>query len=176
MRKLIAMVAIAAGLMLGSVANAAQVDIFLTETAPGSGNWELTVDNNGGVGVGAINMLVSPNLASVLFNNPPNTNISIADSSLTVEPIPGFNFLIVQNTATGVSIVAPGVQDALLATLSGLGPVSATGSEVELGSDTVFDAAGGIISDYSITVVPEPTTTVLLGLGLAALALVRRSA
>ena len=193
MRKLIAVVALATGLMLGAVSNAATVDIFLTDV--GAGNWELSVTNNGLVGgVGAINMLVS-GLDNVAFAAAPG--LSIPDSLLSLDPLSdGYNnFLILQNTAAGVSIADIGVP-VVLATLSsslgpicgpagegsnhmtGLGCVGASMSENLLGSGTVFNAAGVEIatSEFSITVVPEPTTVLLLGLGLAALGFVRRSA
>ena len=64
----------------------------------------------------------------------------------------------------------------LLATLSGLGPVTAIGSDhPDVGGDTAFDFQGNAIGSWSITV-PEPGSAVLLGIGLAALALLRRAA
>lgn len=178
MRKLIAVVAVAAGLMLGSVANAAQVDIFLTQTS--ATDWALTVNNNGGVGVGAVNIITTG--LTTMVTNPLNTAIDSASSVLSLDPLSlGFDFVGINNVAPN-AIAAAGAQNVLLATLSGAGPVTAVGSDhPDVGGDTVFDSALQPIADWSITVVPtppvpEPATTVLLGLGLAALALVRRSA
>ena len=76
----------------------------------------------------------------------------------------------------GQSIVAAWAQNVLLATLSGLGPVTAIGSDhPDVGGDTAFDFQGNAIGSWSITV-PEPGSAVLLGIGLAALALLRRAA
>ena len=85
-----------------------------------------------------------------------NVAISPLDSSLSLDPLEiGLDFVQVKHVA-GQSIVAAGAQGVLLATLSVTGPVTAIGS----GSITV----------------PEPGATVLLGIGLAALALLRRAA
>jgi hypothetical protein len=97
---------------------------------------------------------------------------------LGIDPLgDGQNSIAINNTAIGVSIVGAGLQNVLLASLSGPGPVSAQGAETDLGSPTVFDTQGVGLpeSSYSITV-PEPGAMVLLGLGLAALGLVRRAA
>jgi len=178
MKKLIAMVAVAAGLMLGSAANAAQVDIFLTQSS--ATDWALTVNNNGGIGVGAVNFLTTG--LTTMVTNPLNTQIDALSSVLSIDPLGlGFDFVGINNVA-GQSIAAAGALNVLLATLSGPGPVTAFGSDhPDVGSDTVFDLNGVAIASFSITVVPtppvpEPATTVLFGLGLAALALVRRSA
>jgi hypothetical protein len=174
------MAALAAGLAFGSVANAAAVDIFLTQTAPSS--WDLTATVNSGDNLGALNLIVTG--LNALTVNAGNAGVSAADSSMTVDGIEaGRNFMIVQNTATNVAIASLGGGNTLLATLSGPtgGPVTMVDTSEFLGTDNgVFNAAGVGIFDYSITVqptpVPEPAVVLLLGLGLAGLSLVRRTA
>jgi hypothetical protein len=180
MRKLIAVLAVAAGLMLGSVANAAQVDIFLTQTAPT--DWTLSVNNNGSAGVGIINFIVE-GLDTMALNL---ANAAIDPTgSLAVDPFGeglGQNSVYIPNATAGSSIVPGNTLGSILATLSGPGPVLAYGPEaVPFEGTAVISNLGVPIQDYSITVVPtpttpEPVTMILLGVGLAALGLVRRSA
>jgi hypothetical protein len=110
--------------------------------------------------------------------NPLNTGISVGDSSFTIDPLSiGLNFAIISNASAAGTIAAAGAQNVLLAIFSrSSGPVTLEGPEIEAGQDAVFDNNLNPILDYSITVVPEPSATLLLGIGLAALALLRRAA
>jgi len=182
MRKLVAMVAVAAGLMMGSAANAATFDVFLNQTT--ATDWELVVNNNSGsVGIGAINVITTGLQAMVL--NAANLNIDTTLSGFNPDADgEGRGSIAINNTAPGVSIVAAGAQGSLLASLTGLGPVTGNKPDGDpfFDSPGLFDANGAPIDtlEWSLTVVPtpvpEPTAMVLVGLGLAALSMVRRSA
>ena len=173
MKKLLATVTAVAGLMAAVAANAATVDINLTQTTPG--NWNLTVDNHGSTALGAVNMFVTG--LNTFVVNAANTGISGPDSTLSIDPLGDglHNFLLVNNNP-GQAIVGANATGVLLGTLTGPGPVTAQGADF-IQSDTLFDTAGAALAtDFAIHVVPEPGTLLLLGLGLGSLTLVRRRA
>jgi hypothetical protein len=173
MKKLLALVALATAMFVGNAARAATVDILVVQQSAGSSLWDLTV--NSGIPIGAVAIYVTSPIAS-LVTNPANSAISSADSGFINNPLEdGRNFLSINNTAIGVNIGS-----GLYATLDlGSGPTQAGPGDDWYGA-TVYGADGAPSSaDYSIATVPFPTTpepasVILVGMGLAGVALVRR--
>jgi hypothetical protein len=187
MRKLLASLAFAAALAFGATAHAAAVNIDLTQDSAGSTSWTLTADLAAGQTLGAVSFLTA---GLNTFNiNASLTGVSPADSVFSIDPLgTGQNALIINNTATGVALGGgPGPLHLLLGGLVGPGPVSVENGDDALGG-TAFDANGNVVTDYALAahpfivnpvvgpVVPEPASAMLMGLGLATLALVRRKA
>jgi hypothetical protein len=173
MKKMVAMVAFATALMIGASAMAAPVDIFVRQTS--ASTWT----------IGAVAQVDNGQIALVALPG--------AFSSMTLAALPQISALdSIRNPGTGAltltsfagqDLVPIGPTEVVLATLNGpgfAGPCAVTGCGVTNGDDafgfTVLNQALDTPLEYSLTVVPEPTTMVLFGLGLAALAAVRRSA
>lgn len=184
MKKLIAVAALVAGMLGSAAANAAEVDIILTQTGPGADTWNLTINNNGPTGVGIINYEIIG--LTVQTVNPANSGISPLDSAINVDAFgPGDSFAAIGNNP-GQAIAPANTLGSLLATLSG--PTGQTvqliAAETNAGQPTLFSSTTGAPfaeSQFSLTVVPatvvpEPMAVVLIGLGLSGLALARRRA
>jgi hypothetical protein len=181
MKKLVAMVAVAAGLMVGSAANAATFDVFVRQIA--ATEWEIVINNNSGtVGVGAINLVTTGITAMTL--NSANTGISPADSSFNPDPFGTGQGSVAVNNNVGQAISAAGAQQSLIAALTSSGAVTVVRPDFDPNFDApgLFDTSGVGIdpAEWSLNVqplvVPEPISMALVGLGLAAFAMIRRSA
>jgi hypothetical protein len=190
MRKLIAAVALVAAIVVSRGASAATFDVYAKETAPGSGQWALTVNIAGNEGLAALNILFG-NVSGMVVN-PLATGISAGDTQfLTDVGIPGLTGAIISGAAgaggTSLPIISgpmspppPASYGFLLATLTaaGAGPIQLLPGEFQdtFAGTTFIAPSGAVSAAYTLTVVPEPTVALLLGMGLAGLALARRKA
>jgi hypothetical protein len=180
-----------AALVVSRGASAAVFDVFAVQQAVGSTQWDLSVSVAGSEGLAALNILFSGVSGMVL--NPLATGISTSDS-LFIDDTgnPGITGAIIQGGASGANSLplfaspTTGQFGFLLATLTGTTtPIQLIPGEF---NDTFAGTAfitptGAVFAGYSLTVipagvppVPEPTVAMLLGMGLAGLALVRRKA
>jgi len=181
MKKLVGIAVFAAALAIGAVAQAAPIDIVATQAS--SNTWTLTVQST--LDIGAI-AIIAPETATFAVNTA-NTAIAPIGSGSSYSPSPVTAGMFVLNlnpqtcTASGCTPMATSASGVtILGTFTAAGPGFTIGFDDGSIGGTAFDASAALNayadSDITVRTVPEPVTAVTLGLGLAALGLVRRKA
>jgi hypothetical protein len=177
MKKLLGTVVFAAALMYGAVAQAAAINIVATQQGPGSNQWVLSLDST--LPVAAI-AIVAPNTATFVINAANTAIASIGGGSSYGEGATPGLFSLNLNPATCVGINCTPFGNGILGVFTAAGPGFQIGPDDESVGGTAFD---GVLAPYDLSQIevqtvaaPEPAVALMLGVGLAALGLIRRRA
>jgi len=184
MKKLLGMVALATALIVAQGASAAStsVDFVATQQSFGSSLWTLVASNNTTSGLSAaqfftnaVSFTADPGIASLLDSG--LTGVQSAASISQPESL--LSITGAANGTVGIIIVAAGAQNVTLGVITGApgGTLLTLHDCTDYCGGNAFDPSANPLS-YTANVhpAPEPTSLVLLGLGLSGLALVRRRA
>jgi hypothetical protein len=192
MRKLIALVASTAALLVATAANAAPVDLIFTQASAGSPNWALTINvpssTDGGSNlIAALAFQIVGGTDFITSNGSIDHFASDAVPGLSLKRIEPSGNLHLQLVAIGASFTGPGngiaIGTLVGATLHGCADAASCASQFIDGVDdggTVQDDQFNILG-YTVKFVgsnpaPEPGMLVLLAMGIGSLAMVRRKA
>jgi hypothetical protein len=172
MRKLIAVVASAAALLIAGMANAASVTV--TQQGQGSSIWEVSMSSATAVGQVAF-----------IVTSTPVADFTITAPATSVDPfVTGFSVKNIDSTAGTIQVILaignPGpIASGVLGNLTVTGAFTFAPDTGSGGLLLETDQATEIPADIIVVPsnpVPEPGMVLLLGAGLAGLALARRSA
>jgi hypothetical protein len=191
MKKLISLVALAAALMVSGTAVAASVNILLDQGTTVGGPFSLVVTTDPGVGVSQLAFLITGPPAGNVFTpaangGANNINIVILDSVIAPAGEGGRAPQLQLNAPAGGAALFTGNSVVLGSLVAGSAVLGVGTTPAQFGVFNGDDEFGytandlqGVALDYTLTThyaAPEPASLVLISLGLAGLAVIRRRA